>query len=128
MFILSACKGLAALKDSLLAELYPRIRKHLRVDVTSPHQSAGIAPAGSTFTAGGELLTSNMPTVGGLLVRKTDGGGRLAASAENRHVFKAPESATRTSLLGLDRLAEAKRDEAAAAGLTKRTSGLREGS
>ncbi|KAL2919662.1 hypothetical protein HK105_200576 [Polyrhizophydium stewartii] len=63
------------------------------------------------FVASGDAdrLESSAPARGGLLFRPKNGGG----GSDERHVFKAP--APRASVLGLDRLAEQKRQEKLAA-------------
>ncbi|EXX76145.1 Pre-mRNA-splicing factor ATP-dependent RNA helicase PRP16 [Rhizophagus irregularis] len=103
---IKACQGFGRFKDDFLADLYTTIRKRLKEESDSSSQKADFSSIFNNTTVLGEILTSTGPSVGGLIRP-----GKLASSDDNRHVFKAP--APRTSVLGLDKIAEEKKRAAA---------------
>ncbi|CAG8493973.1 14631_t:CDS:10, partial [Acaulospora colombiana] len=91
------------IKDEFLADLYTTIRKRIKEESADLNSQKADSSTLNDSTVLGEVLTSSNSSVGGLIRVP----GKLAASEENRHVFKTP--APKTSLLGLDRIAEEKK-------------------
>jgi pre-mRNA-splicing factor ATP-dependent RNA helicase DHX38/PRP16 len=100
----SACSTFGRFKDDFIKELYEDILKNLPSTAPAPSTSSGSPSVGNGFATETDQLPASMPMTGGLLSR---------GSSTDRHTFKAPAPTPRASMLGLDKLAETKRREAA---------------
>jgi len=106
----TACATFGRFKDDFLRDLYEDILKNIP---TKPSSSASSSPplkpqsVANGFAAEVDKLPASAPMKGGLLTR---------TSPSDRHTFKPSMTPPRprASMLGLDKLAETKRREAAA--------------
>jgi pre-mRNA-splicing factor ATP-dependent RNA helicase DHX38/PRP16 len=109
----TACATFGRFKDDFLRDLYDDILKNVptKPKVAPSSSSSPPAKVANGFVADRDQLPASAPVQGGLQ------GGLLSkgASSSDRHTFKPtmPPPKPRQSLLGLDKLAETKRREAA---------------
>jgi pre-mRNA-splicing factor ATP-dependent RNA helicase DHX38/PRP16 len=101
---ITACSTFGRFKDDFIRDLYEDILKNIPTKSASPPTKPQSANNG--FATQSDQLPGSSPMAGGLLTK---------GSSTDRHAFKPsmPPPKPRSSMLGLDKLAETKRREAA---------------
>ena len=99
---IAAASTFGRFKDEFLRDLYEDILKN--VPSKTPTSASPPPSVTNGFAADHEQLPGSAPMAGGLLSK---------GSSSDRHTFKPTMPAPRASMLGLDKLAETKRREAA---------------
>ena len=102
----AACATFGRFKDDFIRDLYEDILQNIPAKPTSTSSPTKPSSVTNSFAAERDQLPGSAPMQGGLLTK---------GSTSDRHTFKPtmPPPRPRASMLGLDKLAETKRREAA---------------
>jgi pre-mRNA-splicing factor ATP-dependent RNA helicase DHX38/PRP16 len=102
----AACATFGRFKDDFIRDLYEDILRNIPEQPASASSRTKPSSVANSFAAERDQLPGSAPTQGGLLTK---------GSTSDRHTFKPtmPPPRPRASMLGLDKLAETKRREAA---------------